>query len=77
MDEYKFAIEIKNHANLVLAQAIWPHLREFQFDQLRNQFLVLDDESGKVALYGPGAFAEKFSHIENGPEITVKKLYLK
>ena len=76
MDEYLFALEIKNHATFVLAQQIWPHLTEFQFDAVRLHFLVIDPVEG-YSLYGPGAMADAVHHIENGPEITLKKIYFK
>ena len=80
--KYKFAIEIKNHAHFTVAQAVWPHLREFTFEQIQGEFLVLEDTvdrygNGRVALYGHEAVLELIHHIENGPEITIKKVYLK
>ncbi len=76
MDEYVFAFEIKNHMTFRLAQQLWPHLVELTFEQVRNHFLVIDQREG-TALYGPGAIMDSVDHIENGPEITLKKLFFK
>lgn len=76
MDEYVFAFEIKNHMTFRLAQQLWPHLAELSFEQVSNHFLVIDPREG-TALYGPGAIMDAVDHIENGPQITLKKLYFK
>ena len=77
MENYKFAIEIKNHVTYRLACAVWTHLNELSFEDVRNHFLVFDDPEGGYALYGPGAVMDSVDHIENGPTLTLKKLFFK
>jgi len=72
----KFAFVIENHVTYRLACAVWPHLTELTFEQVRNNFLVFDDPDGKPALYSPGAAADNFRYIEDGPQIVLKKVTL-
>jgi len=76
MDEYLLAFEIKNHMTFRFAQQFWPHLAELNFEQVRNHFFVVDPQEG-FTLYGPGAIMDSVDHIENGPQITLKKLFFK
>lgn len=76
MNDPKFAFVIENHVTYRLACAVWPHLEELTFEQVRNNFLVFDDKDRQFALYSPGAAAENFRHIEDGPQITLKKVTL-
>lgn len=77
MDEYKFALEIKSYATYQLACAIWPHLLQMTGEQIHLHFLIFNETDGQFALYGPGAVAELVDHVENGPTLTIKKVYLK
>lgn len=78
MDERKFALEIKNLDVYRVACAIWPHLSELTFEQVRLNFLVFDAEGdGLFALYAPGAIVEHISMIEPGPNVQFKKVLVK
>lgn len=75
---FKFAIEIKTDETYNLLLAIWPHIAELNKEEVMFQFLVFDiDNDGTYALVGPGALTEGFDHIENGAQITIKKLFVK
>jgi len=66
MDETaKFAFEIKNPEIYRIACAIWPHLDELRFEDVKNHILVFDfDGDGQHALLGPGAIRDFIKTLE-------------